>query len=93
MLFRSDAQPYFRIFNPVTQAGNFDPDGAYVRRWVPELAALHTPAIHAPWAHPAALSAAGITLGVHYPEPIVDHAEARQRTLAAYSAALKPGRG
>ena len=89
----TDAQPYFRIFNPVTQAGNFDPDGEYVRRWVPELAALKTPAIHAPWAHPKALGAAGIKLGVHYPEPIVDHAEARQRTLAAYSAALKPERG
>jgi len=89
----TDAQPYFRIFNPVTQAGNFDPDGEYVRRWVPELAALHTPAIHAPWAHPKALSEVGITLGVDYPEPIVDHAEARQRTLAAYSVALKPERG
>jgi len=89
----TDAQPYFRIFNPVTQAGNFDPDGEYVRRWVPEIAALNTPAIHAPWAHPKALANAGIKLGVHYPEPIVDHAEARQRTLAAYSAALKPERG
>ena len=89
----TDAQPYFRIFNPVTQAGNFDPDGEYVRRWVPELAALKTPAIHAPWAHPKALAEARISLGVHYPEPIVDHAEARQRTLAAYSAALKPERG
>ena len=86
----TDAQPYFRIFNPVTQAGNFDPDGEYVRRWVPELAALQAPAIHAPWAHPKALDAAGIRLGEQYPEPIVDHAEARQRTLAAYSAALKP---
>ncbi len=89
----TDAQPYFRIFNPVTQAGNFDSDGAYVRRWVPELAALQTPAIHAPWAHPKALAEAGVTLGKQYPEPIVDHAEARQRTLAAYSAALKPESG
>ena len=89
----TDAQPYFRIFNPVTQAGNFDPDGEYVRRWVPELAALKAPAIHAPWAHPKALAEAGITLGAQYPEPIVDHAEARQQTLAAYSAALKPERG
>ncbi len=89
----TDAQPYFRIFNPVTQAGNFDPDGEYVRRWVPELAALQTPAIHAPWAHPTALAEAGIKLGDQYPGPIVDHAEARQRTLAAYSAALKPESG
>ena len=86
----TDAQPYFRIFNPVTQAGNFDSDGAYVRRWVPELAALSAPAIHAPWAHPKALVAAGLELGRDYPHPIVDHAEARQRTLDAYSAALKP---
>jgi RND superfamily putative drug exporter len=85
----TDAQPYFRIFNPVTQAGNFDPDGAYVRRWIPELAALKAPAIHAPWAHAAALAAAGITLGVHYPEPIVDHAVARARTLEAYARAVK----
>ena len=85
----TDAQPYFRIFNPVTQAGNFDPDGAYVRRWVPELAALKSPAIHAPWAHAAALAAAGITLGVHYPEPMVDHAQARARTLEAYARAVK----
>ena len=86
----TDAQPYFRIFNPVTQAGNFDPDGEYVRRWVPELTALSAPAIHAPWAHPKALAAAGLELGRDYPHPIVDHAEARQRTLDAYSAALKP---
>ena len=85
----TDAQPYFRIFNPVTQAGNFDPDGAYVRRWVPELAALTAPAIHAPWAHPSALSAAGIVLGTNYPAPIVDHAEARARTLAEYARAVK----
>jgi deoxyribodipyrimidine photo-lyase len=85
----TDAQPYFRIFNPVTQAGNFDPDGSYVRRWIPELAALKSPAIHAPWAHAAALAAAGITLGVHYPEPIVDHAQARARTLEAYARAVK----
>jgi deoxyribodipyrimidine photo-lyase len=86
----TDAQPYFRIFNPVTQAGNFDPDGAYVRRWVPELSALSAPAIHAPWAHEKALVTAGLELGRDYPHPIVDHAEARQRTLDAYSAALKP---
>ncbi len=85
----TDAQPYFRIFNPVTQAGNFDPEGAYVRRWIPELAALKSPAIHAPWAHAAALEAAGITLGVDYPEPMADHAEARARTLAAYARAVK----
>ena len=84
----TDAQPYFRIFNPVTQASNFDPDGAYVRRWIPELAALPAPAIHAPWAHPTALAAAGIQLGRDYPEPIVDHAVARARALDAYKSAV-----
>jgi deoxyribodipyrimidine photo-lyase len=77
-----DAQPYFRIFNPVTQGKRFDPDGAYVRRWVPELARLPGRYIHAPWLAPAdVLQAAGIRLGVDYPEPIVDHAWARQRFL------------
>ena len=85
----TDAQPYFRIFNPVAQGERFDPDGAYVRRWVPELAALSAPAIHAPWKHPEACAGAGITLGVQYPEPIVDHAVARARTLAAFAHALK----
>lgn len=85
----TDAQPYFRIFNPVTQAEKFDPDGDYVRRWVPEIAALPTPALYAPWVHPKALLQANIKLGRDYPAPMVDHAEARVRTLAAYSAALK----
>jgi deoxyribodipyrimidine photo-lyase len=87
----TDAQPYFRIFNPVTQARNFDPDGAYVRRWVPELAPLSDRAIHAPWEHQAELAAAGIVLGRDYPAPIVDHAAARQRALDAYQTAV--GRG
>ena len=81
----ADAAPYFRIFNPVTQGRRFDPDGAYVRRWVPELAGLETRHLHAPWLAPAeALAAAGVTLGESYPEPAVDHGEARRRALAAY---------
>ncbi len=83
----ADAAPYFRVFNPVTQARRFDPDGAYVRRWVPELARLETRHLHAPWLAPGdALAAAGVTLGETYPEPIVDHGEARLRALAAYEA-------
>jgi deoxyribodipyrimidine photo-lyase len=80
----ADAAPYFRIFNPVLQGRKFDPDGAYVRRWVPELAKLPEQWIHAPWqASPAELIRAGVGLGRNYPRPIVDHAAARQRALGA----------
>ena len=80
----ADAAPYFRIFNPVLQGQKFDPDGAYVRRWVPELAGLGPESIHAPWpASAEALRRAGVTLGTTYPAPIVDHDFARRRALAA----------
>jgi deoxyribodipyrimidine photo-lyase len=86
----ADAAPYFRIFNPVSQGRRFDPEGAYVRRWVPELARLDASAIHAPWeAGPALLAAAGVTLGIDYPWPLVDHAEARAATVEAYAAAKR----
>ena len=78
----ADAAPYFRIFNPITQGKRFDPNGAYVRRWCPELAELDTRFIHAPWeASPMELAAAGITLGETYPHPMVDHGEARAAAL------------
>lgn len=87
----ADASPYFRVFNPVAQAVRFDPEGTYVRRWIPELAGLPAPAIHAPWeAPPGVLTAAGVTLGATYPAPLVDHAEARRVLLAAYAAARRP---
>ena len=80
----ADAAPYFRIFNPVTQGVTFDADGTYVRRWVPELAKLPAAHIHAPWMAPELeLVAAGVRLGETYPRPIVAHAEARTRALAA----------
>lgn len=80
-----DAAPFFRIFNPVLQGQRFDPDGAYLRRWVPELAGLEPRHVHAPWAAPGeALRAAGVRLGLDYPRPIVDHAAARARALAAW---------
>ena len=81
----ADAAPYFRIFNPVLQGERFDPRGAYVRRWVPELAGLPDGLIHSPWkATEAALRQAGIALGVTYPRPVVDHATARERALETY---------
>lgn len=81
-----DAQPYFRIFNPVTQSQKFDPEGRFIKRYLPELAALDAKSLHAPWeAAPALLQAAGITLGRDYPAPIVSHALARERTLARYA--------
>lgn len=77
-----DAQPYFRIFNPVSQGENFDPEGDYVRRWVPELAKLPAKYIHEPWsAPPEVLRAAGVRLGADYPRPVVDHKLARERFL------------
>jgi deoxyribodipyrimidine photo-lyase len=81
----ADAAPFVRVFNPVLQGKRFDPDGAYVRRWVPELAKLPNDAIHAPWtAGSLTLAAAGVRLGETYPAPIVDHETARRRALAAY---------
>ena len=81
-----DAQPWFRIFNPLTQSRKFDPDGRFIRRYVPQLAGLGDELIHAPReARPIDLEAAGVTLGRDYPEPIVDHAEAREKTLARYA--------
>jgi deoxyribodipyrimidine photo-lyase len=89
----ADAVPYFRIFNPTTQAERYDRDGAYLRHWLPELARLSTPHLFAPWTAPAAaLRAAGVVLGRTYPKPIVDHAAARERALAAL-AAMRGERG
>jgi deoxyribodipyrimidine photo-lyase len=85
-----DAQPWFRVFNPVTQGEKFDADGAYVRRWVPELARLPSTYLHSPWAAPPLeLRAHGVELGRTYPAPIVDHALARGRFLAAAEGHLR----
>ena len=81
----ADAAPFFRVFNPVLQGRKFDPDGAYVRRWVPELSRLANKWIHEPWKTPAReLEAAAVVLGVTYPRPIVAHETARHAALAAY---------
>ncbi len=82
-----DAQPYFRIFNPVTQSQRFDPDGRFIRKYVPELATLPERHIHAPWLMDAgAQASAGVRIGHDYPAPLVDHAAARKRTLLRYGA-------
>lgn len=83
----ADAAPYFRIFNPVTQGEKFDPNGDYVRRWIPELRNLPNKVIHSPWtAVSEVLVRAGLKLGQDYPKPVVDHGVARDRALEAYAA-------
>ncbi len=86
-----DAQPYFRIFNPVSQSEKFDPAGKFIRRYLPQLAALPDAAVHAPWdAKPIDLASANFTIGREYPEPVVQHDEARAKTLERY-AVVKAG--
>jgi deoxyribodipyrimidine photo-lyase len=80
-----DAQPWFRIFNPVTQSRKFDSDGAFIRQWLPRLELLDGQEIHAPWlVPPMVLAAKGVVLGEDYPAPIVDHEQARKRTLERF---------
>jgi deoxyribodipyrimidine photo-lyase len=86
----TDAQPWFRIFNPVLQARRFDPEGDYVRRWVPELADVPDARIHQPWTMTdEEQGASGCRIGIDYPAPIVDHVTARARALAIYRAARR----
>ncbi|GAB4471783.1 MAG: deoxyribodipyrimidine photo-lyase [Burkholderiaceae bacterium] len=81
-----DAQPYFRIFHPVTQSEKYDPEGRFIKRYLPQLANFTSQEIHAPWRVPIERQrAAGCVIGVDYPAPIVDHAVARKRTLARYA--------
>ena len=86
----ADAAPYFRIFNPVLQGEKFDPEGDYVRAFCPELAKLPASIIHKPWeAGPELLARCGVKLGVTYPGPMVAHAQARARALAAFEGIRK----
>ena len=81
----ADAAPYFRIFNPITQSEKFDPDGIYLRRWVPELARLPNKYLHAPWLAPAEiLDSAGVVIGKTYPAPVCDLKHTREEALLAY---------
>lgn len=90
----TDPQPYFRVFNPVLQGQRFDPTGAYVRTWVPELARVPDAYLHEPWMMPASVQeAAGCRIGTDYPAPLVEHAAARDRALAAYATTKDAARG
>lgn len=85
-----DAQPWFRIFNPVNQSEKFDPAGKFIRRYLPQLESFPDKLIHAPWrASAVEQHTMGITIGEHYPFPIVDHEDARQRTLQRYAVVRK----
>lgn len=87
----ADAAPYFRIFNPILQGEKFDPEGLYVRKWVPELTKLPTKYIHKPWeAPPEILKDSGIAFGDNYPDPIVDHGQARMKALEAFQKIRAP---
>ena len=82
----ADAQPYFRIFNPVSQSRKFDAQGRFIRRYLPQLARLPDELIHAPWeARPIDLESAGVQLGRDYPGPVVQHDQARAKTLERYA--------
>jgi deoxyribodipyrimidine photo-lyase len=84
----TDAAPYFRVFNPVTQSERCDPTGAFIRRWVPELEEVPDQFIHAPWrSGPLELMSYGVELGANYPKPLVDHRMARERAITAYEEA------
>ena len=86
----TDAQPFFRIFNPVSQGEKFDPDGEYVKRWIPELKRVPAKYVHRPWElSPAEQEAVGCVLGRDYPKPIVDHKVQREKALALYRFAEK----
>lgn len=84
----TDATPYFRIFNPILQGEKHDPEAEYIRRWVPELRGLPDGHLHKPWETPIEIQEeAGVQIGADYPEPIVDHQTARERTMEAYDQA------
>ncbi len=86
-----DAAPYFRIFSPARQGERFDPLGSYVKKWVPELAAIPAKYVHQPWTAPAKiLEQSGITLGEHYPEPVVDLSASRKEALARFKRLKNP---
>lgn len=82
-----DPQPYFRIFNPLLQSEKFDPNGEYIRKWVPELAGIEGKAIHEPYNRGAGAQAKK----KGYPEPIVDHKQCRERALSAYKQGIESG--
>ncbi len=90
----TDASPYFRIFNPISQSEKHDPEGAYIRRYLPELAGVPGAFIHQPWKMPLEVQReSGCIIGEDYPQPLVDHSQARERTLKAYQEAREKSEG
>jgi deoxyribodipyrimidine photo-lyase len=88
----TDAAPTFRIFNPILQGKRHDPEGTFVRRWLPELAHVPDPYLHSPWKMPDDVQRqVRCVIGQDYPAPVIDHARARERTLAAYAQAREVG--
>jgi deoxyribodipyrimidine photo-lyase len=85
-----DAQPYFRIFNPTSQSEKFDAEGKFIRKYLPQLSKLPNSSLHEPWnAKPIDLQSADVILGENYPNPIVTHAQAREKTLLRYAVVKK----
>jgi deoxyribodipyrimidine photo-lyase len=90
----TDAAPYFRVFNPILQGKKFDPQGKFIKHWIPELSGIPTKYIHSPWEMPATIQKqSGCIIGRDYPQPIIEHSFARDRILEVYKASRQRSGG